>query len=204
MAQSSSLCLFCKLLPARLERSHRWLVVVCPLCCSPPPPPLPMPDATSLLLSLCPSLSSPDNNDSGSSARGWQGFLSSQCAQRQHTLAESPAPRQLLSPLAALDAPLAPCDIMGGRRRQRPLSVSVDFGIVVFKRRGGVRVMAVPETGADSDQQCQRSPTTTKGSWEGSAVFLLGVTASFLIKDRIGYNRVKNSIIVHEILHDLA
>ena len=47
-------------------------------------------------------------------------------------------------------------------------------------------------------------PTTMKGSWEGSAVFLLGVTASFLIKDRIGYNRVKNSIIVHGILHDLA
>ena len=67
-----------------------------------------------------------------------------------------------------------------------------------------MRVMAVPETGADSDQQCRRRPTTMKGSWEGSVVFLLGVTASFLIKDRIGYNRVKNSIIVNGILHDLA
>ena len=67
-----------------------------------------------------------------------------------------------------------------------------------------MRVMAVPETGADSDQQRRRRPTTTKGSWEESAVFSLGVTASFLIKDRIGYNRVKNSIIVNGILHDLA
>ena len=48
--------------------------------------------------------------------------------------------------------------------------------------------MAVPQTGADSDQQCRRRPTTAKGSWEGSAVFLLGVTASFLIKDTIGHD----------------
>jgi hypothetical protein len=67
-----------------------------------------------------------------------------------------------------------------------------------------VRVMAVPETGADSDQQRRRRPTTTKGSWEGSAVFLLGVTASFFIKDTIGHDRVQNRIIVHGILHDLA
>ena len=71
---------------------------------------------------------------------------------------------------------------------------------------GGVRVMAVPETGADSDQQRRRFPTTTKVSWEGSAVFSLGVTASFLIKDTIGQDRVQNQnrIIVHRILHDLA
>ena len=136
MAQSSLLCLFCKPLPARPQRSRRWLVVVCPLRCPPPPPPLPMPNAMPLLLSLCPSLSSPDNDDSGSSARGWQG-LSSRCFRRQHTLVESPAPRQLLSPLVALDAPLAPCDIIGRRRRQRPRSVSVDFVVVVFERRGG-------------------------------------------------------------------
>jgi hypothetical protein len=53
-------------------------------------------------------------------------------------------------------------------------------------------MMAVPETGADSGQQCRRRPTTTKGSWEGSAVFSLGVTASFLIKDMIGHDRVQN------------
>jgi hypothetical protein len=52
--------------------------------------------------------------------------------------------------------------------------------------------MAVPETGADSDQQRRRRPTTTKGSWEGSAVFSLGVTASFLIKDTIGHVCVQN------------
>ncbi len=67
-----------------------------------------------------------------------------------------------------------------------------------------MRVMAVPETGADSDQQRRRRPTATKGSWEESAVFLLGVTASFIIKDTIGHNRVQNCIIVHRILHDLA
>ena len=55
-----------------------------------------------------------------------------------------------------------------------------------------MRVMAVPETGADSNQQRRRRPTTTKGSWEGSAVFSLGVTASFLIKDTIGHDRVQN------------
>ena len=52
--------------------------------------------------------------------------------------------------------------------------------------------MAVPETGADSNQQRRRCPTATKGSWEGSAVFSLGVTASFLIKDTIGHARVQN------------
>ena len=52
--------------------------------------------------------------------------------------------------------------------------------------------MTVPETGADSDQQRRRRQTTTKGSWEGSAVFLLGVTASFLIKDTIGHDHVQN------------
>ena len=72
------------------------------------------------------------------------------------------------------------------------------------QEEGGVRVMAMPETGADSDQQRRGRPTTTKGSWEGSAVFSLGVTASFLIKDTIGHNRVQNCIIVHGILHDLA
>ena len=45
--------------------------------------------------------------------------------------------------------------------------------------------MAVPETGADSDQQRRRRPTATKGSWEGRAVFLLGVTVSFLIRTRL-------------------
>jgi len=66
--------------------------------------------------------------------------------------------------------------------------------------------MVVPETGANSDQQCRRRPTTTNGSWEGSAVFSLGLgaTASFLIKDTIGHDRVENRIIVHGILHDLA
>ncbi len=58
-----------------------------------------------------------------------------------------------------------------------------------------MRVMAVPETGADSDQQLRCRPTTTKGSWEGSAVISLGVTASFLIKDMIGHDRVRNCII---------
>jgi hypothetical protein len=38
-------------------------------------------------------------------------------------------------------------------------------------------------------------PTMTKGSWEGSAVFSLGVTASFLIKDMIGHDSVQNCII---------
>jgi hypothetical protein len=64
--------------------------------------------------------------------------------------------------------------------------------------------MAVPETGADSDQQRRRRPRTTKGSWKGSAVFSLGVTASFLFKDTIGHDPVQNHIIVHRILHDLA
>ena len=72
------------------------------------------------------------------------------------------------------------------------------------REEGGVRVMVVPEMGADSDQQRRRRPTTTKGSWEGSAVFSLGVTASFFIKDTIGHDCVQNSIIVHRILHDLA
>ncbi len=67
-----------------------------------------------------------------------------------------------------------------------------------------MRVMAMPETGADSNQQRRRRPTMTKWSWEGSAVFLLGVTASFLIKDTIGHDRVQNCIILHGILHDLA
>ena len=67
-----------------------------------------------------------------------------------------------------------------------------------------MRVMAVPETGANSDQQRRRRPTTTKGSWEGSAVFSLGVIASFLIKDTIGHDRDQNYITVHRILHDLA
>ena len=51
--------------------------------------------------------------------------------------------------------------------------------------------MAVPQTGAGSDQQCRRRPTMAKGSWEGSAVFLLGVTASFLIKDTIGHDHTE-------------
>jgi hypothetical protein len=55
-----------------------------------------------------------------------------------------------------------------------------------------MRVMSMPETGAGSDQQRRRRQTTTKGSWEGSTVFLLGVTASVLIKDTIGHNRVQN------------
>ena len=55
-----------------------------------------------------------------------------------------------------------------------------------------MRMMAMPKTGADSDQQRRRRPTTTKGSWEGSAVLSLGVTASFLIKDTIGHDRVQN------------
>jgi hypothetical protein len=68
VAQSSSSCLFCKPPPTRLQCSHRWLVIVCPLRCPPPLPPLPLSDATPLLLSSCPSLSSPDTDDSGSSA----------------------------------------------------------------------------------------------------------------------------------------
>ncbi len=67
-----------------------------------------------------------------------------------------------------------------------------------------MRVMAVLEMGANSDQQRRHRPTTTKGSWEGSAVFSLGVTASFLINDTIGHDCVQNRIIVHGILHDLA
>ena len=122
-------------LPSTLP-SMVGLVVVCPLHCPPPPPPLPLSDATPSLLSLRPSLSSPDNDDSGSSAGGWQGS-SAQCARRQRTLAESPAPRQLSSPPAASDAPLDPRDIIGGRQRQRPRSVSVDFVVVVVERRGG-------------------------------------------------------------------
>ena len=66
-----------------------------------------------------------------------------------------------------------------------------------------MRVMAMPETGADSDQQRRGRPTTTQGSWEGSAVFSLGVTASFLIKDTIGHNRVQNRIIVHGIYYSV-
>ena len=62
-----------------------------------------------------------------------------------------------------------------------------------------MRVMVVPETGTDSYQHCRRRPTMTKGSWEGSAVFLLGLTASFLIKDTIGHDRVQNRIIMHGI-----
>ena len=63
VAQSSSSCLFCKPPPAaRLQRTRRWLVVVCPHRCPPPPPPLPLSDATPLLLSSRPSLSSPDND----------------------------------------------------------------------------------------------------------------------------------------------
>ncbi len=73
VTQSSSSCLFCKPPPTRLQRSCRWLVVVCPLRCPPPPPPLPLSDATPLLLSSCPSLYSPDNDDSGSSAGGRRG-----------------------------------------------------------------------------------------------------------------------------------
>ena len=79
----------------------------------------------------------------GSSAGGWR-RSSARCARSQRTLADSPAPHQLSSPPAASDAPLAPRDIIGRRRRQRPRSVSVDFFIVVVERRGEVRVMAVP------------------------------------------------------------
>ena len=129
-------CFESRRLPARLQRSHRWLVVVCPLRCPPPPPPLPLSDAIPPLLSSRPSLSSPDNDDSRSSAGGWRGS-SARCARQQRTLTKSPAPRQSLSPPAASDAPLAPSDIVGGRRRQRPRSVSVHFVVVVVERRGG-------------------------------------------------------------------
>ncbi len=60
--------------------------------------------------------------------------------------------------------------------------------------------MAVPQTGADSDQQCRRCPTTTKGSWEGSTVFSLGVTASFLIKDTIGHDCTEFYMIWRKII----